>query len=195
MTAPCKHPGCEQPEYRIGYCTTHRSRFMRGADMDAPLRGTIPPEDLFWAKVRKSSGCWEWTATRSPEGYGNFWNGKSMSRAHRVSYEWAYGPIPEGMQIDHICLNAPCVRPDHLRLATNSANGQNRSGAYSNGASGVRGVSWHKRSRKWQAYSTVNYKRHYLGMYDDKSDAELAVVSFRRQNMPYSEMDKRKEPA
>lgn len=183
------------PEYRIGYCTMHRSRFLRGADMDAPKRGSVPLTELFWAKVEKTDGCWEWTATKSPEGYGNFWNGSGMLRAHRISYEWEYGPIPSGTQVDHICLNESCVRPDHLRLATNSMNGQNRSGAYSNGSSGVRGVSWHKGSKRWQAYATLNYKRTYLGGFRTLEEAEAAVVAWRREHMPYSEMDKRKDIA
>ena len=163
--------------------------------MDAPKRGTIPLADLFWSKVQKSAECWEWTASRSPEGYGNFWNGSGMLRAHRISYEWEYGPIPSGMQVDHICLNESCVRPDHLRLATNSLNAQNKSGPHSNGTSGVRGVSWHKGNKRWQAYATLNYKRTYLGLFRTLEEAEAAVVEWRREHMPYSEMDKREDIA
>lgn len=163
--------------------------------MDAPKRGTIPLTDLFWSKVQKSDGCWEWTAGKSREGYGNFWDGKGMFRSHRVSYEWEYGPIPDGLQVDHICINESCVRPDHLRLATNALNGQNKSGPNSNSTSGVRGVTWNKQRNRWQAYATLNYKRTYLGLYRVKNDAEAAVVKFRSENMPYSEMDKKKESA
>lgn len=159
--------------------------------MDAPIRGTVPAEVLFWAKVRKSPGCWEWTAGRSREGYGNFWFNNTMVRAHRLSFEWANGPIPDGMQVDHICLNESCVNPDHLRLATNALNSQNRRGAYSNSTSGLRGVSFHKRSGRWQAYSTLNRRRQYLGQFDTKEEAGRAVAEWRRENMPYSTMDQR----
>jgi hypothetical protein len=51
-------------------------------------------------------------------GYGKFWrDGKTVS-AHRVAYELFVGPIPAGMQIDHLCRNRLCVRPEHLQLAT-----------------------------------------------------------------------------
>ena len=195
MVDECKHPGCDRPEYRIGYCTTHRSRFLRGKDMDAPRRGTVPIEDLFWAKVNKTPTCWEWTAGKSKEGYGDFWINKTMQRAHRVSYEWANGPIPDGMQVDHSCLNEGCVNPAHLRLATSALNGQNRSGPYANGTSGLRGVSWHKGSRRWMAYSTLNYKRHHIGSFATKEEAADAVAAWRRANMPYSTLDQRKENA
>lgn len=160
--------------------------------MDAPFRSSIPVEDLFWQKVNKSAGCWEWSAGKSREGYGDFWLNGTMVRAHRVSYEWANGPIPVGLQIDHMCLNEGCVNPDHLRLATNALNGQNRRGASSNSTSGIRGVSWNKRSRRWQAYATLNGIRADLGMHTDKSDAELAVTAWRAKNMPYSLMDRKK---
>src|SRR5699024_6855726 len=97
LTDQCKHPGCDRDAYRIGYCHAHRNRFRLGKDMDAPIRGTVPAEVLFWAKVRKSPGCWEWTAGRSREGYGNFWFNNTMVRAHRLSFEWSNGPIPDGM--------------------------------------------------------------------------------------------------
>ena len=85
--------------------------------MDAPLRGTVPVEPLFWQKVAKGPGCWEWTATKNADGYGGFWHNGAMVGAHRLSYAWEHGPIPEGMQVDHTCLNPSCVNPSHMRLS------------------------------------------------------------------------------
>ena len=195
MTATCKHPGCDRPSYRIGYCTAHRSRFMRGRDMDAPLRGTVPVETLFWQKVAKGPDCWEWTAAKNADGYGSFWHNGAMVGAHRLSYAWEHGPIPDGMQVDHTCLNPPCVNPSHMRLATYLINGQNRKGAYSNSASGVRGVHWDRATSKWVAAARVNYRHVQIGRFRKKDEAVEAVTKWRRENMPYSEMDKRKEPA
>lgn len=163
--------------------------------MDAPLRGTVPVADLFWAKVRKGDGCWEWTATKSADGYGRFWFAGSMVGAHRLVFEWTYGPIADGLYVDHVCLNPGCVRPDHLRLTTNAENGQNRQGPYKNGTSGARGVAWHKRDKMWQAYATLNGNRAYIGRFDRKEEAEAAVTKWRQKHMPFSEMDRQKESA
>lgn len=60
-----------------------------------------------------SSPCWVWQRSQSA-GYGTTWNGKRTVPAHRVIYERHRGPIPAGHQLDHLCLNLPCVNPDHL---------------------------------------------------------------------------------
>ena len=197
MTKQCKHPGCTRESYRIGYCTTHRNRFRQGKDMDAPFRSSITPEQYFWMKVEKKSAsqCWEWTAAKSDDGYANFWYKNKWLRASRVLYTWTYGAIPPGMQVDHTCVNPGCVNPNHLRLATNAMNGQNRGGPYANNTSGFRGVSWNKSSQKWAAYATLNYKRTYIGYFDSKEEAAQAVTEWRRKNMPYSAMDQRKDKA
>lgn len=68
-----------------------------------------------------SSGCWIWTAARST-GYGRVsYNGRTVV-AHRVVYEILVGPIPDGLQLDHLCRNRACVRPDHLEPVTQREN-------------------------------------------------------------------------
>lgn len=102
------------------------------------------PEDIarFWAKVDKSGECWEWTAARVRK-YGMFRvvvNGKKvMRKAHRLAFELASGPIPEGVVIDHICHHEACVNPTHLRPVTVKQNAENRAGANNGTKSGVRG--------------------------------------------------------
>jgi hypothetical protein len=49
------------------------------------------------------------------------WDQGKILYAHRVAWELTYGPIPEGMQVDHLCRNTLCVRATHLRLMTVSA--------------------------------------------------------------------------
>lgn len=78
-----------------------------------------PVEERFWSKVEKTDGCWLWTACVDQAGYGKFGEGGQGGRtlrAPRVSYEWAYGPIPDGLYVLHRCDTPACVRPDHLFL-------------------------------------------------------------------------------
>jgi len=69
-----------------------------------------------------SESCWKWHGQFDRNGYGNLtWKGKRTG-AHRVSYEVHTGPIPEGMQIDHLCRNKTCVNPAHLEPVTQQEN-------------------------------------------------------------------------
>ncbi len=74
----------------------------------------------FMAKVRKiKGGCWEWTASKSSNGYGFFYyDNKRGGRAHRYSYQYFKGKIPKGLTIDHQCNNRICVNPAHLKAMT-----------------------------------------------------------------------------
>lgn len=71
------------------------------------------------------NGCWIWQKGFDEDGYGKLVDkrGKGTTvRAHRVSYEKFKGPIPEGLILDHLCRNPPCINPDHLEPVTHSIN-------------------------------------------------------------------------
>lgn len=77
--------------------------------------------DRFWAKVRKTDGCWLWIGSRAKRGYGKIQvgvrsaNGHPVAEyAHRVSWQLHKGEIPVGQLVMHKCDNPSCVRPDHL---------------------------------------------------------------------------------
>lgn len=77
--------------------------------------------DRFWKKVHKTKTCWLWTASRIGGGYGSFGlNGTKY--AHRLVYEDLVGPIPAGLDIDHLCRVRHCVNPDHLEPVTRAEN-------------------------------------------------------------------------
>lgn len=77
--------------------------------------------ERFWRKVALGGAddCWPWTAAVFRDGYGQFSHGR---RAHRVAYESVVGPIPDGMQLDHLCRNKLCVNPSHLEPVTPRVN-------------------------------------------------------------------------
>lgn len=84
----------------------------------APLR------DRLEAKIdRHDDGCWIWTAGGDSHGYGVVWLDGHSRGAHRVIYELLVEPIPDGMEIDHLCRVRECVNPEHMEIVTRRKNG------------------------------------------------------------------------
>jgi hypothetical protein len=80
-------------------------------------------EERFWSKVDASGDCWTWVAARHGEsGYGVYSVRHKNILAHRYAYEQLVGPIPEELDLDHLCRNPPCVNPDHLEPVTRREN-------------------------------------------------------------------------
>ncbi len=79
--------------------------------------------DKFWQQIMVvENGCWLWTRAADPLGYGRVQHNGRVQLAHRVAYELTYGPVPEGMDLDHLCRFPPCVRPQHLEAVTHQVN-------------------------------------------------------------------------
>jgi hypothetical protein len=68
-------------------------------------------------------GCWQWTGAIQSRGYGAARGlDQRMWKAHRLVWTLLRGPIPDDLVIDHLCLNKPCVNPDHMELVTTAEN-------------------------------------------------------------------------
>lgn len=90
------------------------------------------PVARFWSKVDRSDvdGCWPWTASRTGGRtggkYGQFNlidDGRQRQvYAHVYAYELSNGPVPEGLEVMHLCHLAHCVRPSHLEAGTHTRN-------------------------------------------------------------------------
>lgn len=88
----------------------------------------------FWAKVTEDGECWVWTGAKVGRGYGHFTQGgeSKMILAHRWAYEAMVAEIPDGLELDHLCRNKACVRPDHLEPVTHAVNIERNPNAINN---------------------------------------------------------------
>jgi hypothetical protein len=81
------------------------------------------PQERFKAKfVVAANGCWQWTASAHPKGYGQFRGLAGEQYAHRAAYKFRHGEIPFGCEVDHLCKNRGCVNPDHLEAVPHREN-------------------------------------------------------------------------
>lgn len=71
-----------------------------------------------------NTGCWLWIAGGKANGYGHHWCKATWKTemAHRYAYTYYVGPIPEGLELDHLCRVRCCVNPDHLEPVTHRVN-------------------------------------------------------------------------
>jgi hypothetical protein len=75
----------------------------------------------FWARTRPTD-CVIWVAHVDNKGYGTFKIDGVTQLVHRLVYEATYGPIPDGMTIDHLCRVRNCIKPEHMEVVTSAEN-------------------------------------------------------------------------
>lgn len=129
----CAVDGCEaRPTGGRGWCQRHYMSWYHHGD---PLRARPigSPEERFESKVERNGPvpearpdlgpCWIWPEIVSTNGgYGRFWDGERTVTTHRWSYERFVGPIPDGLQLDHLCRVRACCNPTHLEPVTQLVN-------------------------------------------------------------------------
>lgn len=187
----CSFEGCEKKHLAKGLCAAHRAQHLAGTELRPAKTLGMPVEERFDLYVDKSGDCWNWTGGKFRAGYGSFNPGGQNVRAHRFAFELANGPIPEGAEIDHICLNRGCVRPEHLRLTTRKQNMENRAGATSRSSTGFRGVFYIERRNKWTAVVGHNQKQIYVGAFNSPEAASEAAIAKRLEVFTHNELDRR----
>jgi hypothetical protein len=102
-----------------GYMRGHAKKFLKGHSARVVQKHYW--DDSLWEE--RSLGyittCHYWLGTKDPLGYGRL---GSRQLAYRVSWERINGPVPSGLELDHLCRNPSCVRPDHLEAVTHQEN-------------------------------------------------------------------------
>jgi hypothetical protein len=131
MDKRCKLAQCERKSRARGWCIFHYNRWKIYGDPEPSLKRVIG-DDLarFLSKVNKTETCWLWTGgSFTEQGYPQFSVNRKNKMAYRWSHEYFIGPIPDGNQVDHLCRNILCVRPEHLEAVTQEENRRRQSEA------------------------------------------------------------------
>lgn len=169
--------------------TTKAAPTLLAATAHLPLRNragavvawaTIDADLLPWASQ------WRWSLTAA--GYVRRGTVAGEFLLHREILALKHGDPRQG---DHRNGNPLDNRRENLRVATHGQNQQNRRGGNRGALSGHRGVAFNARRGKWIAYADVDGKRRYVGCaFATEDEAAAAVAQFRREYLPFSEMDR-----
>ena len=125
----CAVEGCDSNRAVRDWCREHHDRWRFHGDASwVPLTR----EQLFWTKVDKNGPipahrpslgpCFIWTKRLDKDGYGAYSQTPGLYRAHQFAYVLAFGPVPDGLEIDHLCHVRVCVNSAHLEAVTHEEN-------------------------------------------------------------------------
>ena len=119
----CSIPDCASPHRAKGLCNRH---YLQEWSKRHPRPVRPPRTDIerFMSKMPalvNENECWIWGGAKT-NGYGRFTVDGRLLMAYRWFYEYTIGPIPDGLVIDHLCNNPPCVNTRHLKPCTQREN-------------------------------------------------------------------------
>jgi hypothetical protein len=123
--AKCSIEGCEKDAVARGFCQTHYMRWRKHGDATKVSRVALKGKSLrerFDCQAVKKYGCWDWIGHKDKKGYGRILVEGKIQLAHRVSWELANGPVPNGLLVLHRCDNPSCTNPEHLFVGTQKDN-------------------------------------------------------------------------
>lgn len=120
----CRYEGCDRPHYARGLCVKHKAVERRNAEQPDRERRNTSPSGLerMLPHIDAVGPCWEWQRARSPLGYGRLRFQGRYWFVHRLMWVLLVGPIPDGLELDHLCFNPCCCNPDHLEPVTHAEN-------------------------------------------------------------------------
>lgn len=173
----CSLSGCEAPVRCKSLCSKH---YQRNAKYGTPTPYKPSEHERFWSKVAKGAPdeCWLWEAATRGD-YGFFNVPPTTIRSHRYAYMEAYGPIADGLHVDHMCHVKLCCNPAHLQAVTVKQNAENRAGAMRRSKSGIRGVWWDAADKRWVGQVGHAGRTYSAGSHSTKEAAARAVLDLR----------------
>ena len=116
--ATCTVDECDTNILARGWCSKHYHRWLR----TGRFQGRLTDLERFDANTDADGDCIVWTGGTNSNGYGRLTvNGRRML-AHRYAWERENGPVPDGLELDHLCRNRPCVNLAHLEPVTHREN-------------------------------------------------------------------------
>jgi hypothetical protein len=121
--ATCSVEGCGRRPRAKRLCASHYRKTLTPPPPTEEAKARR--RKFFWDNIDQASsseGCWLWQRKLGRNGYGQMRGYAGQISAHRFAYEVLMGPIPEGMQLDHLCRNRACCNPEHLEPVTGREN-------------------------------------------------------------------------
>lgn len=129
--------------------------------------------EIYWKTKNSQHQVGDRAGGLTSDGYLRVWANGRSHKVHRIIWEMHNGPIPEGMEVDHIDHNRLNNAIENLRLVTHRGNAVNQS-LRSTNKSGLNGISWDKARNKWVARIYDHGKQIPLGRYSNIDDAIAA---------------------